>query len=189
MSKNNVANDLEFFFKAESPVSKSTPSGKKRTFKNIVNGHINTEDLGEGRSRSDTYRVRSDNLVEKPNEIVNLTGCAVNLEVLPTWAKGIPCYYKSNNFNQVSGNNNNNTQDSIPDFNVSSSSVHATPSKKPRSDNDTTDINKDICSICYIRYMTKKDVAIDSVWINCKRSCNCWVHARCVGIHYENTEG
>ena len=22
----------------------------------------------------------------------------------------------------------------------------------------------------------------------CKRSCNWWVHARCVGIHYENTE-
>ena len=130
MSKNNVANDLEFLFKAESPINKSTYSGKKRTFKNIVNGHINTDNLQEGRSRSDTYRVRSDNLVKKANEIVNLTGCAVNLEVLPTWAKGIPCYYKSNNFNQVSGNNNNDTQDSIPDFSVSSSSVHATRSKK-----------------------------------------------------------
>ena len=130
MSKNNVANDLEFLFKAESPINKSTSSGKKRTFKNIVNGHINTDNLQEGRSRSDTYRVRSDNLVKKANEIVNLTGCAVNLDVLLTWAKGIPCYYKSNNFNQVSGNNNNDTQDSIPDFSVSSSSVHATRSKK-----------------------------------------------------------
>ena len=49
MSKNNVANDLESLFKAKSPVNKSTPSEKKRTFKNIVIGHINTEDFREGR--------------------------------------------------------------------------------------------------------------------------------------------
>ena len=120
MSKNNVANDLEFLLRPKVLPTNPNLLEKNRTFKNIVNGHINTEDLWEGRSRSDTYRVRSDNLVKKPNEIVNLTGCAVNLEVLPTWAKGIPCCYKSNNFNQVSGNNNNNTQDLISDFNISS---------------------------------------------------------------------
>ena len=81
-----------------------------------------------------------------------------------------------------------NTQDSIPDFNLSSSSVHATPSKKPWSDNDTTDIDKDICSICYIRYMTTEDVATDLAWISCNRPCNWWVHTRCIGIHYENTK-
>ena len=128
MSKNNVANDSKFSFKAGSSVSEPHLLEKREYSKNIVNGHINTEDLREGRSKSDTFRVRSDNLVKKANEIVNLTGCAVNLEVLPTWAKGIPRYFNSNNFNQVS--NSNNTQDSIPDFNVSSPSVHATPSKK-----------------------------------------------------------
>ena len=84
MSKNNVANDLEFSFKTRSPVIESTPSGKEKTFKNIINDHINTEGLWEGRLKSDTYRVRSGNLVKKAYEIVNLTGCAVNLEVLPT---------------------------------------------------------------------------------------------------------
>ena len=112
----------------------------------------------------------------------------MSLEVLPTWTKGVPCYFKSNNFNQVLRSNNNNTQDSIPDFNVSSSSVHATPSKKARSDNDTTDIDKDICSKCHIRYTTEEDVATNSAWINCKRSCNWWVHTCCVWIHYKNTE-
>ena len=90
---------MEFLFKVKSPINKSTPTGRKRTSKNIVNGHINTGDLQEGRSRSDTYRVRSDNLVKKAKEIVSLTGCAVNLKILPTWAKGVPRYYKSNNFN------------------------------------------------------------------------------------------
>ena len=66
------------------PVIESAPSGKKKTFKNIINDHINTEDLREGKLTSDTYRVRSGNLVKKAYEIVNLTGCAVNLEVLPT---------------------------------------------------------------------------------------------------------
>ena len=98
MSKNNVANDLVFPFKTGSPVIKSTPSAKKRTFKNIINDHINTE-------KSDTYSVRSGNLVKKVYEVVNLTGCAMNLEVLPTWTKGVPRYFKSNNFNQVSINN------------------------------------------------------------------------------------
>ena len=55
MSKNNVANDLEFSFKTRSPVIESTPSGKEKTFKNIINDHINTEDLWEGRLKSDTY--------------------------------------------------------------------------------------------------------------------------------------
>ena len=127
--------------------------------------------------------MRSDNLVKKANEIVNVTGCAVILEVLPTWVKGVPRYYNSNNFNQVSRNNNNNTQDSIPDFNVSFSSVHATPSKKSRSDNDATDINIKISAA-----FATLDVANDSARINCKRSCNWWVHARYVGIYYENTE-
>ena len=76
MSKNNVANDLELLLRPKVLSTNPHLLEKNRTFKNIVNGHINTEDLWEGRSRSDTYRVRSDNLVKKPNEIVNLTGCA-----------------------------------------------------------------------------------------------------------------
>ena len=43
--------------------------------------------------------------------------------------------------------------------------------------------------VTLVRYMTNEDVATDLAWVNCKRSCNWWIHhACCVGIHYENTE-
>ena len=130
--------------------------------------------------------MRSDNLVKKANEIVNVTGCAVILEVLPTWVNGVPRYYNSNNFKILTKYQEIITI--IPRTRSPISTYHflqyiATPSKKPRSDNDTTDINIKISAA----YATL-DVANDSARINCKRSCNWWVHARYVGIHYENTE-
>ena len=82
------------------------------------------------------------------------------LESFTNWDKRCSRYSMSTNFNQVSGKNNNNSQVSIPNFNISSS-VHATPSKKLGRDNYTTDIDKEICSICHIRYMPKEDVATD----------------------------
>ena len=66
MSEYYVANYLELSFKARSPVKELTLFLKKnRTFRYIVNSYTSTEGLPEGRSRSDTFRVRSDGLVKK----------------------------------------------------------------------------------------------------------------------------
>ena len=58
MSKNNVTNDLEFSFKAGSLVNESTLLEKRgHSIILFVNGHINTEDLREDTSKSDTYMI------------------------------------------------------------------------------------------------------------------------------------
>ena len=46
-----------------------------------------------------------------------------------------------------------------------------------------------ICQICRLRYESEANIETDSPWINCgSKSCKWWVHSRCLGIYYENSD-
>ena len=107
----------------------------------------------------------------------------MRLEVLPTWSRGATKQYVSERF-----------QDSF-------TSSHINPSlnlklvihflihhmQKNLRKQQTFGLAKP-CSICRTEWETEEDVSTDSVWINCSIECSWWVQARCVGIHYENTD-
>ena len=48
--------------------------------------------------------------------------------------------------------------------------------------------SSDFCGVCKVRYQSEEDIESDSHWLNCSKGCDWWVHSRCVGIHYENSD-
>ena len=143
------------------PKCHSTPTPgqpkSKQILKHIVSGHINTTDKREGKSKRDTYRNLSLNLVKRAKEIEQTTECVVKLEILPSWARGISRQYKSEKF-EATKNSSNET--------LTESSYHETPKKKLKTDAPTTIADINICQLCKIVFESKEDIATDSPWIN-----------------------
>ena len=110
----------------------------------------------------------------------------MRLEILPTWSRGATKQYVSERFQDSSTNSHHQP---IPEFEVSDTSFnssHATPKKSKKT--AKVWVSENMCSICCTEWETEEDVSTDSVWINCSIECSWWVQARCVGIHYENTD-
>ena len=159
----------------------STP--KTRKIVNIKNGKIDTETRRSGRSKRDTYRTRAMHLVQKGKEINNITGCNVFIDVVPDWPRGKRWYFKSQYYQDLhqSANNSTNTESAAevtPVF---------TPQKKKRAVFDSTS-SSEFCGVCKVRYQSEEDIESDSHWLNCSKGCDWWVHSRCVGIHYDNSD-
>ena len=154
----------------------SSNTSAKRKIKNVVNGHIDTKTKRSEPAKRDTYYIRSEALIEKAEEVDHLTGCVVRLVILPK-------------FQEVQDCSTNSHQQPIPEFELSDTSFnssHVTPKKSKKT--AKVRVNENICSICHIEWETEEDVSTDSVWINCNKECSWWVHTRCIGIHYENTD-
>ena len=167
----------------------SSNTSAKRKIKNVVNGHIDTKTKRSESAKRDTYYIRSEALIKKAEEIDLLTGCVVRLEILPTWPRGSTKRYVSAKFQEAQDCSTNSHQQPIPEFELSDTSFnssHVTPKKSKKI--AKVRVNENICSICHIEWETEEDVSTDSVWINCNKECSWWVHTRCIGIHYENTD-
>ena len=128
-----------------------------------------------------------------------LRGCIVNLEITPTWEKGVKkCYH---------------SKEHEPDFNLSTVSsqshfdtptgnvAHKTPEKKQKSNKgESANLNSaNVCRICGILWESVQDEESDSFWIgsagksckckkDCHQKCKWWVHNRCAHIYYDNTD-
>lgn len=49
--------------------------------------------------------------------------------------------------------------------------------------------NQNYCGICGIQYRSAADFQLpDQTWIKCTKTCNFWVHSRCVGMYYPVTK-
>ena len=127
----------------------------------MKNGKIDTKTLRTRKAKRDTYKARSEILVKKAEEIVNITGCEAFVDIVPTWQRGKHWSYRSPGYS----NENIPTQNSsaIEGNSLQASTPHFTPQKRqPKSRKEETDLN-------------------------CAKECNLWVHARCVGVFYANS--
>ena len=157
-----------------------------------MNGHIDTENLREGRAKRDTYRVRGNALVKKAIEIEKLTGCSVKLRVQPTWKHGQVYEHISEEFEVTDFNRCNVTASTS----YTNDSMHVSPVKKARKQPKETSARSkgvlydpNICQICRLRHESEANIETDSPWINCgSKSCKWWVHSRYLGIYYENSD-
>lgn len=50
------------------------------------------------------------------------------------------------------------------------------------------EIDPEICRICHVTYENPANIETDNPWLNCAKECNWWVHVRCVGVFYENSD-
>ena len=153
----------------------STP--KTRKIVNIKNGKIDKETRCSGQSKRDTCRTCAMHLVQKGKEINNITGCNVFIDVVPDWLRGKRWYFKSQYYKDLhqSVNDSTNTDSTV------------TPQKKKRAMFDST-LSSEFFGICKVRYHSEEGIESDSHWLNCSKGCNWWVHSRCVGIHYDNSD-
>ena len=137
--------------------------------------------MREGKAKRDTYRVRGEKMLLKAQEIEQVTGCIVHLKIKPTWKNGREFSHNGEAFN-VDFNSSSTSTAYLED------SAHVTPvKKKPAMSSEI--IEKNICQLCRIEYMSEADVETDSPWISCAhKTCDWWVHSRCVGIFYDNTD-
>ena len=137
------------------------------------------------KAKRDTYKARSEILVKKAEEIVTITGCEAFVDIVPTWQRGKHWSYRSPGYS----NENIPTQNSsvIEGNSLQASTPHFTPQKRqPKSRKEETD--PEVCWICHVRYESLADIEMDSPWLNCAKECNWWVHARCVGVFYANSD-
>ena len=70
-----------------------------------------------------------------------------------------------------------------------SNTVVATPKKWQKHSGSSYSYGKsEYCAICKVCYESPEDIETDSLWLNCSKECDWWVHPRCANIHYENTD-
>ena len=174
-------------------------TGTKRNVHNIVDNHISTE-RRTGRDLRDAYYHRSKYLLKKAQELESITGCIVNLEITPTWEKGVKKCYHSKGYEP---DFNLSTVSSQSHFDTSTDDVtHKTPEKKRKSKKEeSANLNSaNVCRICGIVWESIQDEESDSFWIGCAgKSCKCkrdchheynwWVHNRCAHIFYNTDFG
>ena len=135
--------------------------------------------------------------LKKAKELEEITGCIVNLQITPTWEKGVQkLYHKEGHqtdFNCDRDLNTSRASDTSTGY-----ITHETPKKQQKTKLKLKD-SENICRICRIIWESKEDQESDSVWIDCmgkvrkckkkcNHQCNRWVHNRCANIYYENTD-
>ena len=135
-----------------------------------MNGHIDTDNLREGRAKTDTYQVRRNALVKNAIEIEKLTGCLVKLRVQPTWK-----HKDKEEFEDTDFNRSNVTASTS----YTNDSMHVTSVEKARKRPGETSARSkgilydpNICQRCHIRHESEADIETDFPWINCgSKSC------------------
>ena len=140
-----------------------------------MNGHIDTDNLREGRAKRDTYQVRGNALAKNAIEIEKLTGCLVKLRVQPTWKHDKVYEHISEEFEDTDFNRSNVTASTS----YTNDSMHVTPVEKARKRPGETSVRSkgvlydpNICQICHIRHESEADMETDFPWINCRsKSC------------------
>ena len=162
-----------------------------------ADGHIDTTNERKGRAKRDTYRSRGKSLVNKGQEIENLTKCEVNVDVIPTWENGKRWTYTSEGYVHAKRKADGRSFDSEWSQNEPATStpiVHRTPDKKSgtrkASVSNTSTIDPETCQICKVKYESPEDIETDSHWVNCgsKKGCTWWVHTICANIYYPNND-
>ena len=122
-----------------------------------------------------------------------MTGCLVKLKVQPSWKHGKVFEHISEVFEDADFNRSDVTASTSH----KDDSMHVTPVKKarkwPGEASSTTKkgllFHTNIYQICRIRHESEVDIETDSPWINCRSNgCKWWMHSRCLGIHYENSD-
>ena len=127
--------------------------------------------------------------LKKQLKLKVLAGCLVKLKAQPTWKHGKVYEHISEGFEDADFNRTNVTASTS----YADDLLHVMPVKKARKQpgetSTTSKYNPNIYQICHIRHESKADIETDSPWINCRsKSCKCWVHSRCLGIYYENSD-
>ena len=126
-----------------------------------------------------------------------MTSCIVNLQITPTWEKGMQKSYHTEG-HQIDSNSDRDLNTSRATNTSTGDTTHETPKKqqktKPKPKN-----SENICRICRIVWESKEDQESDSFWIGCAGNvCKCkkkqnheynwWIHNRCANIYYEDTD-
>ena len=107
------------------------------------------------------------------------------MDIVPTWQRRKHWSYKSPGYS----NENIPTQNSSAiEENISQASApHLIPQKRqPKFRKEQ--IDPEVCRICHVKYESPADIETDSPWLNCAKKRNWWVHARCVGVFYGNSD-
>ena len=174
----------------------TTSSTKLKESCNIVNHKISTQ-RRKDRDLHDAYYHRSKYLLKKAKELEEITVCIVNLQITPTWEKGVQKSYHTEG-HQIDFDRNRDLNTSRA-FDTSTADITHETQKKQHKIKPKPKDSENICRICRIVWESKEDQESDSFWIGCvgkgckckKKSnheCNWWVHNRCGNIYYENTD-
>ena len=145
----------------------------------------------------DTYYYRSKYLLKKAAELESITGCIVNLQITPTWEKGVKKSYHTKG-HEIDFRRDKDAEQQC--FDTSTGNItHETPKKRQQKEQVILN-SENVCRICGIAWESPEDQESDSFWIGCagktckckpttacKHECDWWVHNRCAHIYYENS--
>ena len=124
----------------------ATSSTKPKESHNIVNHKISTQ-RRMGCDLHDAYYHCSKYLLKKAKELEEITGCIVNLQITPTWEKGVQKSYHIGH--QINFNHDRDLNTSKA-FDTSTGDItHETPKKQQKTRAKPKD-SENICRICRI---------------------------------------
>ena len=148
----------------------------------------------------DAYYPRSKYLLKKAAELESITGCIVNLQITPTWEKGVKKSYHTKD-HEVDFRCDKEAEQQC--FDTSTGNItHEIPKKRQQKEKEQDIVNSEnVCRVCGIAWESPEDQESDWFWIGCagktckckpatacKHECDWWVHNRFAHIYYENSD-
>ena len=108
----------------------------------MKNGKRDTKTLRTGKAKRDTFKARSEILVKKAEEIVNITGCEAFVDIDPTWQRGKHWSYRSPGYSNENIPTHNSS--AIERNSSQASAPHFTPQRR-QSKSRKEEIDPEVC--------------------------------------------